>query len=66
MKIQNLNALEAEMQAVARGGRPAPADAGETSFNPLEALARLLTRENRALLTPSVTESPVRLPNWAG
>lgn len=42
--------LRAEMGAVARGERPAPADAGRTSFNSVEALTRLLTPENRQLL----------------
>ena len=50
MKIQNLDDLEAEMRAVARGERPAPDDASEMSFNSVEALARLLTPENRRLL----------------
>jgi predicted transcriptional regulator len=38
------------MKAVARGERPAPADAGKPSFNSVEALVRLLTPENRQLL----------------
>ena len=42
--------LKTEMQAVARGERPAPPDAGQTSFNSVEALTRLLTPENRQLL----------------
>lgn len=49
-KIQNLSALEAEMRAVARGERLAPADAARPSFESVEALARLLTPENRRLL----------------
>lgn len=49
-KIQSLSALEAEMRAVARGERPAPADAARPSFESVEALARLLTLENRRLL----------------
>ncbi len=35
---------------VARGERPAPADAAAPSFNSAEAVVRLLTPENRALL----------------
>jgi predicted transcriptional regulator len=42
--------LRDEMKAVARGARPAPADAAEPSFNSIEALVRLLTPENRQLL----------------
>jgi predicted transcriptional regulator len=49
-KIQSLRALREEMKAVARGERPAPADAAKPSFNSVEALVRLLTPENRQLL----------------
>src|SRR5260370_39755839 len=49
-KIQKLTSLEREMRAVARGARPAPADAALPSFNSVEALVRLLTPENRQLL----------------
>ena len=38
------------MKAVARGERPAPADAAKPSFSSVEAVVRLLTPENRALL----------------
>lgn len=49
-KIQSLRALRAEMKAVARGARPAPADAAKPSFNSVAAVVRLLTPENRQLL----------------
>jgi predicted transcriptional regulator len=49
-KIQSLASLEEEMRAVARGERPAPADAAMPSFNSVDAMVRLLTPENRALL----------------
>jgi predicted transcriptional regulator len=49
-KIQNLKALREEMKAVARGERPAPVDAANSSFNSVEAVVRLLTPENRQLL----------------
>ena len=49
-KIQSLRALREETKAVARGERPAPADAAKPSFNSVEALVRLLTPENRQLL----------------
>jgi predicted transcriptional regulator len=49
-KIQNLASLEEEMRAVARGEEPAPPNAGQPSFNSVEAVVRLLTPENRALL----------------
>jgi predicted transcriptional regulator len=50
LRIMSLDALEQEMRAVARGERPAPADAGRPSFNSVEAVVRLLTPENRKLL----------------
>lgn len=49
-KIQSLASLEEEMRAVARGERPVPSDAAKPSFNSVEAVVRLLTPENRALL----------------
>jgi predicted transcriptional regulator len=49
-KVQSLGSLRAEMKAVARGERLAPGDAGKPSFNSVEAVVRLLTRENRRLL----------------
>jgi predicted transcriptional regulator len=49
-RVQNLAALEREMRSVARGERPAPADAASPSFNSVEAMVRLLTPENRRLL----------------
>jgi predicted transcriptional regulator len=49
-KVQNLRSLREEMKAVARGKRPAPADAGKPSFNSVDAVVRLLTPENRQLL----------------
>jgi predicted transcriptional regulator len=50
-KVQNLRSLRDEMKAVARGERSAPGDAGRPSFNSVDALVRLLTPENRLLLT---------------
>jgi predicted transcriptional regulator len=49
-KIQSTESLEQEMRAVARGERPAPADASLPSFHSVAALMRLLTPENRRLL----------------
>lgn len=49
-KVQSLRSLRDEMKAVARGEKPAPADAGKPSFNSVDALVRLLTPENRKLL----------------
>ena len=50
-KVQSLKSLRDEMKAVARGERPAPADAAEPSFNSIDVLVRLLTPENRELLS---------------
>jgi predicted transcriptional regulator len=50
IKVQDLRSLRNEMKAVARGERPAPADAAKPSFNSVEAVVRLLTPENRQLL----------------
>ena len=49
-KIQGHASLRKEMKAVARGERLAPKDAGGTTFDSVEALLRLLTRQNRELL----------------
>ncbi|MGH7714432.1 MAG: MarR family transcriptional regulator [Vulcanimicrobiaceae bacterium] len=49
-KVQNLRSLRDEMKVVARGERPAPADAAMPSFNSVDAVVRLLTPENRELL----------------
>lgn len=51
IKIQNLETLEQEMRAVARGEKSAPKEAAQPSFNSVEALIRLLTPENRQLLS---------------
>jgi len=50
IKVQNVRSLRDEMRAVARGERPAPADAAKPSFNSVEAVVRLLTPANRRLL----------------
>jgi predicted transcriptional regulator len=49
-KVQSLRSLRDEMKGVARGERPAPADAAKPSFNSVDAVVRLLTPENRQLL----------------
>jgi predicted transcriptional regulator len=49
-KVQSLASLEREMREVARGERAGPPDAAKPSFNSVEAVVRLLTPENRALL----------------
>jgi predicted transcriptional regulator len=49
-RIMSHTELRDEMMAVARGERPAPADAGQQTFESMDALMRLLTPENRQLL----------------
>lgn len=51
IKVQSHASLKREMMAVAKGERPAPADAGGASFASVEALLSLLTPQNRDLLT---------------
>lgn len=68
-RIQNLRELRDEMKAVARGQKPAPADAARPSFNSVEALVRLLTPENRRLLSlirDRKPESMAELREWTG
>lgn len=65
-KIQSLSALEEEMRAVARGETPAPADAAALSFESVEALARLLTPENRHLLAMIRDCKPQSVAELAG
>ena len=50
VKIQSHASLRQEMKAAASGKRPAPKDASGVSFDSVEALLRLLTPQNRALL----------------
>jgi predicted transcriptional regulator len=49
-KIQTLQSLREDMRAVARGERPASPDAGQPTFESVEALLHLLTPLNRQLL----------------
>ena len=68
-KIESLSALEEEMRAVARGEKPTPADAAVPSFESVEALARLLTSENRRLLAmirDGKPQSVTELSAWTG
>lgn len=58
LKIQSMQSLKKEMQAVARGERKAPADAAKPSFESFEAVMRLLTPENRILLATIDQKKP--------
>jgi predicted transcriptional regulator len=69
MKVQNLRSLREEMKAVARGERSAPADARTPSFDSVAAVVRLLTPENRRLLTVIRDRKPqsvADLVQWTG
>ena len=50
LRIQSIASLRAEMIAVAKGERKAPAHAGQPSVHSAEVLARLLTPQNRRLM----------------
>lgn len=68
-RIQSLHELRDEMKAVARGQKPAPTDAAQPSFNSVWALVRLLTPENRRLLSlirDRKPESMAELRDWTG
>jgi predicted transcriptional regulator len=64
-KIQSHKDLRAEMKAVARGDKPAPADAARASFESAEVLLRLLTPENRDLLRIIRDEHPQSVADLA-
>jgi predicted transcriptional regulator len=49
-KVQSLSSLRREMIDVARGRRPAPADAARPSFESVAVIVGLLTPENRHLM----------------
>src|SRR5262249_35637166 len=64
-KVQSLRSLREEMKAVARGARPAPGDAAMPSFDSVDAVVRLLTPENRALLALIRDRKPQSLAELA-
>jgi predicted transcriptional regulator len=64
-KITSMAELEKEMRAVARGERPAPADAATASVESAEVLLRLLTPENRVLLKIIRDERPQSVADLA-
>lgn len=69
MTTYRIQSLRDEMKAVARGRKPVPADAARPSFNSVEALVRLLTPENRQLLSlirARKPESMTELREWTG
>lgn len=65
IKIQPLRELKAEMQSVVRGARRAPEDAAQVSFESVEAVVRLLTPENRELLSTIEKRRPKSIAELA-
>jgi predicted transcriptional regulator len=65
VKIQGHASLREEMKAVARGEKKAPKDAGSMSFDSVEALMRLLTPQNRALLAVIRDKKPQSIAELA-
>lgn len=64
-KIQGHAALRKEMKAVARGDKAAPKAAGGISFDSVDALLRLLTPQNRALLAVIRDKKPQSIAELA-
>ena len=64
-KIQGYASLRKEMKAVARGEKPAPRDAGGTSFDSVEVLLRLLTPQNRELMATIRDRKPQSIAELA-
>ena len=65
VKIQGHAALRKEMKAIARGDKAAPKDAGGISFDSVDALLRLLTPQNRALLAVIRDKKPQSIAELA-
>ena len=64
-KVQSHASLRKQIKAVARGERPAPKDAGGTTFDSVEALLRLLTPQNRELLAVIRDKKPQSIAELA-
>ena len=65
-RIVSHSELRDQMVAVARGEKPAPAWAGTYTFEFVDALMRLLTRENRQLLALIRDRKPESIAELAG
>lgn len=64
-KIQSFRSLRDEMIAVAKGERTAPPDAAAASVHSAEVLARLLTRQNRELMSTIRDKKPASISELA-
>ena len=65
MKIQSLRELRDEMKAVVRGDRSPPAHANAPVYESADALMRLLTPENRKLLSLIAQKRPQSVASLA-
>ena len=65
LKILSMQELKQEMLSVARGERKARADAGQASFESVEAVMRLLSAENRRLLAVIEKKKPASVAELA-
>jgi predicted transcriptional regulator len=59
LKIKPMKDLKAEMISVARGEQQVPRDAGQITFESIEAVASFLTPENQQLLAITEETKPV-------
>jgi predicted transcriptional regulator len=64
-RIQSFGSLRDEMIAVAKGERAAPVTSGEVSVHSAEVLARLLTPQNRELMTAIRDKKPSSIAELA-
>lgn len=65
IKIRSMRDLKKEMIAVVRGEQVAPQNANHPSFESIEAVTRLLTRENRQLLAIIEEKHPTSVAELA-
>ena len=65
LKIKPMKDLKAEMISVARGEQPAPRDAGEITFESIDAVTSFLTPENQQLLAIIDETKPVSVAKLA-
>jgi predicted transcriptional regulator len=66
IKVQSMASLRKEMLAVVRGDKAAPVGSGGVSFNSLQAVADLLSNENRRLLSIIRKRKPQSVAELAG
>lgn len=57
-KLQSIRSLRTDMTSVARGARKPPRGAAQASFDSIDPILRLLTRDNRDLLAKIRAQKP--------